>query len=62
MGMFGDTPEATDRTLDYIQQLMDRRIVTQTVAERMIKMLEDAPVRNDNGLSTPNTRPEYVHP
>ena len=62
MGMFGDTPEATDRTLDYIQQLMDRRIVTQTVAERMIKMLEDAPVRNDNGLSTPNTRPEYVQP
>jgi radical SAM superfamily enzyme with C-terminal helix-hairpin-helix motif len=62
MGLHGDTPEATDRTLDYIQQLMDRRIVTQTVAERMIKMLEDAPVRNDNGLSTPNTRPEYVHP
>ena len=54
----GLDPEASDRQLDYIVQLLDRRYVTPRMAERIIRILEDGHRRNDDGLTTPNAKPE----
>lgn len=59
MGAFSE-PDMSDRQATYIEQLMDRKLVTARTAERIILLLQDCDDRGSNGLSTPNLKVEHT--
>lgn len=47
----------TDAQHNLIMRLLDQRIVSIKCASKIIDMLLDQPILNDDGLSTPNLKP-----
>ena len=49
--------DMTNSQYGMILRLLDERVVSAKCASRIIELLLDQPISNDDGLSTPNMKP-----